>query len=197
MQSNPEIHHCHSIRLPEYDYSQAGAYFVTVCTQNRGCLFGEIVGGEMRENTLGQMVHQVWEELPRHYPGVDIDAFVVMPNHVHAIVVIQDIPVGAIHELPLRHEQPHQESPPKINGLHRRRMLLPRIIGRFKMNSAKHINQLCNTRGVPVWQRNYYEHTVRNHKSLVEIRQYITDNPLRWELDEENPINIRKVIPCP
>ncbi|MGF1614694.1 MAG: hypothetical protein ACFCVA_12530 [Gammaproteobacteria bacterium] len=85
---DPAIHHRHSIRLQGYDYSQAGAYFVTVCTQKRECLFGEIVNGNMRLNDAGRMVQAVWDEIPAHYPDIDIDAFIVMPNHIHGIVVI-------------------------------------------------------------------------------------------------------------
>src|SRR6056297_3244370 len=88
MKYNSDIHHRRSIRLKEYDYSRAGAYFVTICTQNRECLFGGIVNGEMVSNDAGRMVQTVWDEIPLHYPGIEIDAFVVMPNHIHGIVVI-------------------------------------------------------------------------------------------------------------
>jgi hypothetical protein len=88
MKLNPKIYDRRSIRLQGYDYSQAGAYFVTICAQNRECLFGDIADGEMRLNDAGQMVQTVWDEIPAHYPGIDIDAFVVMPNHIHGIIVI-------------------------------------------------------------------------------------------------------------
>jgi REP element-mobilizing transposase RayT len=115
-----------------------------------------------------------------------------MPNHVHGIIVIihnetnpigaiGDRDVGAIHELPLRNELSH-----------RRRMLIPKIVGYFKMNTAKEINQIRNTPGVPVWQRNYYEHIIRDERDLDRIRAYIAENPLRWPEDEENPIRHRQ-----
>ncbi|HPN32919.1 MAG TPA: hypothetical protein PK843_00255 [bacterium] len=88
MTYDPNKHHRRSIRLKGYDYSQAGAYFVTICTQNRQCLFGDVTDGEMRLNAAGQMVQSVWDELPLFYPGVDIDEFVVLPNHVHGIVIL-------------------------------------------------------------------------------------------------------------
>jgi len=176
MKYDPEKHHRRSIRLKEYDYSQPGAYFITIVTQDRMCLFGEVVDGKMRLNAFGEIVAQTWYELPNHTPNVALDACIVMPNHMHGIIVITDAHVGAIHELPL-HELP----------LHaRRRMLLPKIIGRFKMVSAKGINKIRNTPGVPVWQRNYYEHIIRNVDALNRIRQYITDNPMRWASDREN-----------
>ena len=91
---NPQIHHRRSIRLKDYDYSQSGAYFITICTQKRECLFGEIVDGEMRLNDAGQMVQTTWDELPKHYTGIEIDEFVVMPNHFHGIILIHDVGAG-------------------------------------------------------------------------------------------------------
>jgi hypothetical protein len=88
MRFDPKRHHRRSIRLPGYDYTQPGAYFVTVCTQDRACLFGEVVGGEMRLTGAGRMVYDVWNDLPKHYPGVAIDAFIVMPNHIHGITIL-------------------------------------------------------------------------------------------------------------
>ena len=117
----------------------------------------------MRLSPAGGIVGAFWKDLPSRYPNVELDAFVVMPNHVHGIIMIF---VGAIHELPL------------CQQTSRRRMLLPKIIGYIKMNTAKQINQLRNAHGVPVWQRNYYEHVIRNEESLNIIRQYIAENPV-------------------
>ena len=164
-----------SIRLKEYDYSQSGAYFVTVCTNNRECLFGEIVDGEMVLNDAGRIVQTVWNSLPSRFPELELDTFVVMPNHIHSIIAITN--VGAIHELPL----------PPNDPMYRRRMLIPKIIGYAKMNTAKRINQSRNTRVNPVWHRNYYEHVIRNENELNDVRQYIVDNPAKWDTDEENP----------
>ncbi len=165
-------HRRRSIRLKGYDYSQAGAYSITVCTQYRACLFGEIVNGEMRHNDAGRMVHSVWDELPLHYSHVDLDAFVVMPNHVHGIIILTDTAgVGAgLKPAPAA----------KRHGL-------PEIIRALKTFSARRINESRNAPGTPIWQRNYYEHIIRNDDALNRIRQYIADNPANWETDENNP----------
>jgi len=170
-----------SIRLQDFDYSQVGGYFVTTCTHDRACLFGNVVVGQMQLNEAGRIVETVWQGSGKSYDDIDLDAFVVMPNHVHGIIVICG-PVGAIHESPLR-----SDSSPKSRTVERRRMLLSKIIGRFKMVSAKKINVLRNTPGVEVWQRNYYEHVIRNEDSLRQIQQYIVDNPAQWDFDRENP----------
>jgi len=178
MKYNPDKHRRRSIRLKGYDYSQPGAYYITIVTQGRECLFGEIVDGKMILNDAGKFAQKCWMEIKRHYPNVIMDEFVIMPNHVHGIIVIveNDQHVGAIHELPLR------ESP-----IQRRKMILPKIIGRFKMNTAKHINKMRNSPGVRVWQRNYWEHVIRNENELNRIREYIINNPLQWAMDNENP----------
>ncbi len=195
-----------SIRLAHHDYSSPGAYFVTVCTHNRQCLFGEIVDAKMRPNAFGRIVRSVWDELPRHYPGVELDTFVVMPNHVHGIVVIttreNDVThlvrhdndvgfVGAIHELPLRQQRRRTgQWQPEGFRAHRRPMLLGRIVGQFKMTTAKAINLSRGTTGVRVWQRNYYEHAIRDVRDMLRIRAYILANPARWVRDPENAPSI-------
>ena len=173
MTHDPERRHRRSIRLKGYDYAQAGAYFVTVCTQDRVCLFGNVVDGKMRLNAVGQMVQAAWGDLPNHYPHVELDEFVIMPNHVHGIIFI----VGAGFK-------PAPTIPIKCHGL-------AEIVRAFKTFSARRINQHLGMSGVPVWQRNYYEHIIRDESSLNRIRQYILDNPLRWTLDRENPDVVR------
>jgi putative transposase len=170
-----------SIRLQDYDYSQTGAYYITMCTRNRECLFGNVIDGQIQLNEIGQIVQTVWDGLPQFYEGVELDAFVVMPNHVHGVIVIH-AGVGAIHESPLPLKSFVSA---RIAG--RRGMLLPKIIGRFKMVSAKQINDLRQSAGGALWQRNYYEHVVRDEVSLNRIRQYIADNPAQWKFDRENP----------
>jgi putative transposase len=164
------------IRLREYDYSSAGAYFLTVCVKDGIGMFGEIVDGEMIQNEYGNIVKSCWDELHVHYSQIELDAFIVMPNHVHGIIIIHDS-VGAIHELPLRWT-PRQ----------RRQMLLPKIVGRFKQNSAKRINELRGSPPSSVWQRNYFDHIIRNEKSLNRIREYIVTNPERWQWDAGSSI---------
>ena len=164
-----------SIRLPRFDYTQQGAYFVTVCTRNRSCLFGEIVNGEMRLNDIGRVAHRMWEEIPTHFPQVGIDAWVVMPNHIHGVIVIAGPPVGATHASPLQ----RPAGPPKRS--------IGAIVGSYKSAVSKRINAMRGTPGASVWQRNYYEHIIRNESALNRIRQYIADNPARWSEDPENP----------
>ncbi|MDD3806815.1 MAG: hypothetical protein PHE86_02090 [Candidatus Marinimicrobia bacterium] len=179
MKYNPEEHHRQSIRLKDYDYSQPGAYFVTICTQNQECLFGKIVDGKMVLNECGKITKQCWLDIPNHYSNAELDEFVIMPNHIHGIIIIVGgINVGAIHESP-QHESPL----PPHSTITRRKMLLPKIIGFYKMNSAKQINQIRHMPGTPVWQRNYYEHIIRNENEneLNRVHKYIINNPLQWQ----------------
>lgn len=181
---NPDKHRRRSIRLKGYDYTQAGAYFVTICTQNRECLFGEIVEEEMRLNDAGQTVQSVWNELPCHYPGVEIDVFVVMPNHIHGtIVLMDDHVVGAT---PCGCLVPGQAQGPAPT------MSLPDVVHRFKsLTTARFRHGVVQNNWHPfhgrLWQRNYYEHVIRNESELNRIREYIGANPARWEEDVENP----------
>jgi len=165
-----------SIRLKDYDYSQPGAYFITICTKDRISLFGKDVDGKLMINNYGKIVLGFWNDLDQLYPNVTTDAFVVMPNHVHGIVMIEEI-VGAIHELPLQNRN---------DKMKRRQMLVPKMVGRFKMKSSKRINAIRDTQNMSVWQRNYYEHIIRDEESLNRIREYIKNNALTWNLDREN-----------
>lgn len=179
---DPARHHRRSIRLKGYDYTAAGAYFVTNVTHQRECLFGEMVDGEMRLNPLGEIAAWAWEWLAQQYPYVDLDAWVVMPNHIHGILVMDvgarpSPSVGARRDAPL----------PII-----KRKPLGQLIGAFKTVSAKRINEHRATPGHPVWQRNYYEHIIRNEAALGRIRAYIHNNPAQWALDNDNP-NRREV----
>jgi REP element-mobilizing transposase RayT len=181
MKFNPDIHHRRSIRLKEYDYSQAGAYFVTLCTHERECLFGEIVDGEMRMNQFGRIIAAEWIRLAELREEIELGESVVMPNHIHGVLIFKENiasnAVGAIHELPLPMRQ------------QRRKMALPKIIGRFKMITAKRINVLRDTPGVPVWQRNYHEHIIRDDSDYNRIAEYIATNPQRWIEDKLHPDN--------
>jgi putative transposase len=175
-----------TIRLPDYDYSQPGAYFVTICTRERACIFGDIANGEMYLNELGRIIWNIWQSLPARYPQINLGPAVVMPNHFHGIVEIVHF-VAAIHELPLQNAQflLHQSVPDSNDPIQRRKMLLPKVMGYFKMNSARDINQLLNTPGTPVWQRDYYERIIRDEQEYTRIARYIENNPLHWMMDEE------------
>jgi putative transposase len=177
--------HRRSIRLKGYDYTQAGAYFVTICTKDRACLFGDVADGVMRLNQMGHIVRQCWLAIPNHVPHVLLDEFVVMPNHVHGILVIMPThDVGATHASPLQNDdtstRPRGPQPRSVAS----------IVGSFKSAAAKRINEHRGTPGAPIWQRNYYEHIIRDDESLNLIRNYIADNPLRWQIDAENPNTI-------
>jgi len=183
MPYDPQKHHRRSIRLKGYDYTQPGAYYVTLCTEARQCLFGDVVKGEMRLNSLGHIAFTCWQAIPEHFPHVELDAFVVMPNHLHGILVISDTLVGATHASPLHHpnvlslRKPCGPTPKSVGA----------IVGSYKSAVSKGINAICNTEGNSIWQRNYYEHISRDEESLHNIRQYIVENPWRWANDPENP----------
>ncbi|MDV6346496.1 transposase [Nitrosomonas sp. Is35] len=175
MTYNPTIHRRKSIRLQGYDYSQAGAYFITVCTHNRAPLFGEIVDGFMALNTAGQIVEKCWCAIPEHFPQVTLDEFVVMPNHVHGIITVGVNNVGANDYLP----QPSKKTPrPLQHGTSR---TIGSMVRGFKIGVTRWFR--ANTDIHAVWQRNYYEHIIRNEDAYLKIAEYIQTNPQRWEVD--------------
>ncbi len=172
MTYNPDKHHRRTIRLKEYDYSRAGVYFVTVCTQDRKCFLGNVGNGTVELSHIGKTAHEFWFEIPKHFKNVQLDAFVVMPNHIHGIIFIDDNCRGGV-------------TPPPRNPT------LGQIVAYYKYQTSKIINQIRNTIGMPVWQRNYYEHVIRNEKELNQTRQYVINNPLQWKFDKENPDTIQ------
>jgi len=176
---NPDYHHRRSIRLRDYDYSEEGAYFVTICTLQRQCLLGDVSGGEVHLSRFGLIVAECWEAIPTHFSNVELDSFVVMPNHVHGIVIILDGTQG---------DRARHASPLHLNA-RAKPVLLGTIVGSFKSAASRHINNLRGTPGEPVWQRNYYEHIIRKERELNGIREYIACNPVRWAQDENNPSN--------
>jgi len=143
-----------SPRLKGYDYAQSGAYFITICTHNRDHLFGHITDGEMTRNPLGDVAYQYWAEIPTHYPMVTLDAFIIMPNHMHGIMVLHDDTTKTIGE----------------------------IIGAYKGSVTRHARQVLNIQ-TTIWQRSYHDHMMRDEKAYLSIYQYIHDNPQRWEQD--------------
>lgn len=189
MSYNPDLHHRRSIRLKGYDYAQAGAYFVTINLEHRLCLFGEIKNGAMNLNPAGKMVLRVWEEIPQKYPGVDIDAFVVMPNHIHGIIVLGDL----LNQLDDNHVGVGLV-PTLAKGRATTRVAptLGDVIGGFKSITTNQYIKGVKTQGWPafnerLWQRNYHERILRDEDELNVRRNYIIHNPLNWNTDEENP----------
>ncbi len=183
---NPKIHQRRSIRLQGYDYSQAGAYFVTICAHKKECLFGKIVNDAVQLNEWGKMIVTCWEAIPEHFPNVELDAFVVMPNHVHGIMMIQGGRGEAFAEV-ARWKTPDRSANASPLRPGTQANSLGAIVQNFKSVSTRKINQLRGTAGLTIWQRNYYEHIIRGENELNRIRQYISDNPLHWVLDKENP----------
>ena len=157
-----------SARLQMYDYTQAGCYFVTLRAHRHQCVFGEVQGEEIHLNEIGRIAQRCWEEIPQHFPCVDLDAFVVMPNHIHGIIVIKDL--GRDVQLNVSTEKTHASiSPCKVS--------LSVIIRTFKAG----VTTLCRTNGYHNfrWQSRFYDHIIRDEKDLDNVRNYIIDNPLK------------------
>ncbi len=169
-------HRRRPLRLRGFDYSREGAYFVTICTRNRECQFGEVVDGRMRLGEAGQVIQAVWDRLSERFPTIESDAFIVIPNHVHGILVL----VGEGLALPMRGAA---SSAPTGSAS----STLGNVVRVFKSLSAIGVNRLLSRSGLPLWQRNYFEHVIRSEESLNRIREYIETNPLSWEMDRENP----------
>ena len=175
---------------------------MTLVTWQRECLFGEIVDGEMVLHRYGQIVRDAWFDLRNHYRHLDLGAFIVMPNHAHGIIalindgeplrngrggslmlgetILSDESREGVEPLPTSQTRPYVTAKPRHG--------LPEIVRAFKSFSARRINRLRRTEGIPVWQRNYYEHIIRNEQEMDRITRYIESNPSRWADDDENPM---------
>jgi REP element-mobilizing transposase RayT len=199
MKYDPAIHHRKSIRLKGYDYAQSGAYFVTIVTHGRECLFGEIVNGEMQLNAAGKIVQWEWERLAQRFKFLEFGAFVVMPNHAHAIIIIHShvgatragltsAPSGA---QPLRTDIPEGNDGSPLPPTGPAPSSLGAIIAQFKSRVTKRLWKIPTLAGTPIWQRNYYEHIIRNDDDANRIYNYIQSNPSMWDEDEENPTKRR------
>lgn len=175
------LHHRHSIRLPGYNYSRSGVYFVTLCVQNGVCLFGEIADGEMILNSLGMLASEEWLKSAEIRPGVGLDDFVVMPNHFHGIVV-----------LPSQATDPNRQGAHCCAPLQRRPRSLGSLVAEFKAITTKRINELHQAPGTRIWQRNFHDRVIRDDGELIRIRNYIISNPLNWLKDEYHPLNLEK-----
>jgi putative transposase len=204
MKYDREKHHRRSIRLKGYDYKSVGSYFITICTFQRECLFGTISNGKMQLNQYGKIVHSHWQHLPKYHPRLELDEFVIMPNHIHGILFLIDnndisrdhsnsVGAGLADNLVLENQNSFPKSAPTKNfATEKSNQGLSEIIRGFKTFSARRVNQIRHTSGIPVWQRNYYDHIIRDETSLQKIRQYIQTNPNLWQVDQLHPNNPSK-----
>ena len=194
---DPKKHHRRSIRLKGYDYSQAGAYYVTIVVQGRECRFGEIVNGEMHLNEYGRIVQKWWNEIPIHFPNVKLGAFVIMPNHVHGIIFII---VERRGEVISPRDNPNNNildaMMDETNNLGRETLplhkpTLGQIVAYFKYQSTKEMNRIEAEKAITkFWQRNYYEHIIRDEQDLQNKSDYIEANLKLWDEDDNNPRNL-------
>jgi REP element-mobilizing transposase RayT len=201
------IHHRRTIRAKGYDYSQDGAYFVTICAQNKQCLFGNIVAGEMELNEAGGMIRDQWVDLKNQFHNIETDEFIVMPNHFHGIIVICTVGAGLVSARPefanmvqrvfvntatcensiMQNTNTRADTRPAPTDANEK--TLGDIICAFKSLTANEYIRNVKSGKLPpfekfVWQRNYYEHVIRDDDDLDRIREYIIDNPINWEIDE-------------
>ncbi len=166
-------HNRQSIRLPQRDYSSAGAYYVTICTHEKKHYFGNIINNRMSLSQYGKIAFSIWNEIPNHFSNISLDKFIVMPNHVHGIICMTVSP-GACHGKPL-----HSRILPTKQSL-------STIIGSFKSTVTRKINEMNSGDKTKIWQRNYWERVIRNDRELNIIREYIINNPKNWDTDQMN-----------
>ena len=176
-----------SIRLKGFDYSSPGKYYITICTLNRECLFGDIREGKMIISATGKIVHHEWLRTSMVRPGIELDAFVIMPNHLHGIISIRlhrGDPLEHLVDAGNENRATRQVAPtaPTLKP-----NTIVAIIGQFKSNSTKEIRESVHPGFY--WQRNYYEHIIRNGSEFSQIRKYILENPANWNEDQDNPVN--------
>jgi site-specific DNA-methyltransferase (adenine-specific) len=217
MAFNPDIRHRQSTRLRDYDYSSQGIYFITICVKEKEFLFGDINNGQMIQSELGLIAEKIWREIPSHFEHVLLDKYIVMPNHIHGILIIQDREevnfVGATHALSPKFEKSGNHPPAThallitsnhVGAQHAAPLQkatgsqpwnvkpgsLGAIIRSFKSAVTREINIQRNTPGASIWQRNYHDHIIQDLNELTSIRQYIQKNPAKWADDEFNPVNM-------
>ena len=213
MKFDSHKHHRRSIRLKGFDYSQPGVYFITNCIQNRECLLGEIVDNQMVLNEFGKIVDNNWQMIPKHFSQVELDEYIIMPNHMHGVIIIREIEIPDVGAKHFHNENNVNENrsigttdldngnSPKENASPLREGEQERIHGtnpgslsaimqNYSSVTTRIINRIGKTPGAKFWQRNFFERIVRDEKELNRIRKYIIENPLKWSDDEYNPKNI-------
>jgi putative transposase len=181
--SEPSDHHRKSPRLPGYDYSQSGTYFVTICTAQRQHLFGKISNSEMVYSSIGEIALQCWQAIPQHFPLVELDLFVVMPNHIHGLVFItqdniSNVGTRYISSTPAKTEN---KSGQRANGV--KPQSVGAIVGTYKAAVTRQYKTLSRERLPTIWQTRYHDHIVRSERGLNQLREYILNNPACWSND--------------
>jgi REP element-mobilizing transposase RayT len=176
MKFDPQKHHRRSIRLPEYDYTRPGGYFVTIAAYGRECLFGEVVGGEVVLNDMGRIAEECWRAIPEHFPNAELGVYVVMPNHLHGIIILHEHGRGTKFRAPTATSEQFQKP---VEGS------IPTIVRTYKAAVTRHVGRELD--GGVVWQKNYYEHIIRNDEDANRIHRYIEANPAMWAEDKEIP----------
>lgn len=171
MNSDLPLTHRKNLRIPKFDYAQPGAYYVTIVTHDRKSILGQINNGDVELNDVGKMVKEVWMAIPNHFPNVELGEFVMMPNHIHGIV---SITVEATHASPL----PRVSKGPVPGSI-------GAIVGSFKSAATKRFHETQKYHNSRLWQPNYYEHVIKNERDYQAIYDYILNNPMNWEMDEE------------
>lgn len=193
MKFDPEKHHRQSIRLRNYNYSQPGYYFLTICTYKKQCWFGEIKNDQMHLNQIGKIVAEEWLNTPKIRPNFQLDEWVIMPNHLHGIVIINEN-LNLLGDRNVSEQKTFGEGNRDILGarnapLRQEPNSISSFVAGFKSAVTKRINLLRDNRDIPIWQRNYYESIIRDEQSLIAIREYIVNNPCQWQKDSDNPVN--------
>jgi putative transposase len=188
MKYNPEIHHRKTIRLKGYDYAQPGAYYITICSYERQYLFGEIIGGVMHLNLISETIQNCWHRLPQQFPFIELDAFVIMPNHLHGIILITDRNTNKsqLFKQPIV-VQPISPSKEPTLPKGTKPGSLGALVQNFKSIVTRRVNRLTKNCGT-IWQDGYYEEIIRDDRAYNNIRKYIVENPLKWHEDENYTI---------
>ncbi len=170
-----------SLRLSNYDYSQPGYYFVTICTKGMSCWLGAIKNNAVELSSIGKAAQECWLNIPRHFPHVELDEYIVMPNHVHGIIIINPVGVQNINPVGVQNFEPLQQN--------KFQHIIPLSLGSIVRGFKIGVTQWCRRYGhIDLeWQRNYYDHIILNEKALQKIREYIQNNPANWAEDRNNP----------
>ena len=185
---NALIHNRRSIRVKGYDYTQPGYYFITLVAKNRYCIFGSIAESDIKLNEIGELVVSCWLRIPDNFEHTTLDEFILMPNHLHGIIVIEEaVGMGeAFGGIPQNVDNISSLNASPLQPIGTKSGSLGAIIQNFKSVSTRIVNKQFFKPGNKIWQRNYFERIIRNERELNAITCYIQQNPIRWQVDREN-----------